>query len=92
MGRMQDKVALITGAGAGMGRAHALGCAAEGAAVVVSDRDAASAEAVAETIRGRGGRALALAQDVRDEARWDECVQAAVEAFGAIHVLSLIHI
>lgn len=87
MGRMQDKVAFITGAGAGMGRAHALGCAAEGAAVVVSDRDAASAEAVADEVRGRGGRALALTQDVRDEARWDECVQAAVEAFGALHVL-----
>ena len=52
MGRLADKVTIVTGAGAGIGRAIAVKCAAEGAIVVVTDRDGAAADAVAGEIGG----------------------------------------
>jgi len=67
MARIDGKVALVTGGGGGIGRATAKRLADEGAAVVVTDLRAAEAGATAEEI---GGNALALAQDVRDEADW----------------------
>lgn len=85
--RLKDKVAIITGAGSGIGRAAAELFAREGAQVVVADYDAAGAEATAAGIRQAGGAALAVTVDVADPTQVDELVQAAVGAFGAIDVL-----
>ena len=62
MGRVEGKVALVAGAGGGIGGAGALGLAREGAAVVCADIDNAAAAATAAQIRATGGRATALGQ------------------------------
>lgn len=85
--RISGAVALITGGGAGIGRAAAALFAKEGAAVVILDRDEASAAAVTAEIRASGGRALALAADVTREDEVAGGVRQAVEAFGPITVL-----
>ena len=64
--RMQRKVAFITGAGSGIGRAGAVRLAAEGALVVVTDRNGGAADRVAEEIAAAGGRAEAMALDMTD--------------------------
>ncbi len=89
MGFLDGRVAIITGAARGLGRAHALLFAAEGAKVVVNDRpDSADAAAeVAETIRAAGGEAVVITDDVSDWAGGDRLVRTAVESFGALHVL-----
>src|SRR5690606_23888561 len=61
--RLKDRVAIVTGAGGGLGRAHALELARHGAAIVVNDLDGAAQE-VADRIGAAGGRALAVAGDV----------------------------
>lgn len=78
-GRVQDRAIVITGAGSGMGRAFALGLAAEGAVVGVLDRDAAAADSVAAEVQAAGGRSLALTADVSKRAE----VAAALDAFVA---------
>jgi NAD(P)-dependent dehydrogenase (short-subunit alcohol dehydrogenase family) len=96
MGQLDGRVAIITGAARGLGRAHALLFAAEGALVVVNDvgigpdgraEPDSSAQAVVDEITAAGGRAVANSDDVSD---WDggrRLVQAAIEAFGDLHVL-----
>jgi NAD(P)-dependent dehydrogenase (short-subunit alcohol dehydrogenase family) len=86
-GKLADKVALVTGAGNGIGRAIALAFAAEGAAVACADIDPAAAEAVAATIGDDGGRAVACACDVSRSADARAAVERAVETFGTLHVL-----
>ena len=76
MGRVEGKVALVTGAGGGIGGAGAEGLGREGAAVLCTDADAAAAEATAGRIRAAGGRAAALGLDVRDRAAVDAAVAA----------------
>ena len=86
--RLKDRVVLITGASRGIGRATALRCAREGAAVVVNyQAAAAAAEEVVASIRADGGRAIAVQADVSDAAQVDRLVERALDAFGAIHVL-----
>jgi NAD(P)-dependent dehydrogenase (short-subunit alcohol dehydrogenase family) len=85
--RLSGKVALITGAGSGIGRVAAQLFASEGAAVVVADVAADAAHATVDTIAATGGRALAVAADVADERQVVDMVGAAVDAFGALHVL-----
>jgi NADP-dependent 3-hydroxy acid dehydrogenase YdfG len=80
-GRLQGKVALITGAAGGIGRASAALFEAEGAKLVLTDLDVSSLAEFA----ARG--ALTLEQDVTDEARWREVVDAAVTKFGALDAL-----
>jgi len=84
---LAGKAAVVTGGSRGIGRAVALALAAEGAAVVVNGREAAAAEAVAETIRAAGGQASARAGSVADFAFAGELVDACVSEHGAIDVL-----
>jgi NAD(P)-dependent dehydrogenase (short-subunit alcohol dehydrogenase family) len=82
MGRLQDKVCVITGAGGGMGADAAVRFAEEGAQVVVADVDAAAAERVAGEVGGLGVRV-----DVADEASVRAMYAAAAERFGGVDVL-----
>ncbi len=84
---MHGRVVAITGASAGIGRATAEHCAAEGAAVVLSARRADRLEEIVRAIASRGGRALAVPGDVTREDDMDALVARAVEAFGAIDVM-----
>lgn len=84
---LHDQVAVITGAGAGIGRAIAETFAAAGAAVMVSDRDAATAELVAEAIRQRGGKAAAMACDVTQEDDLSALVQQTTQRLGKLSIL-----
>jgi len=80
----QGKVALITGAGNGIGRATALGFASRGAKVVVVDRDQAAGEATAGILRQQGGEAQFVAADVTQSADVQNYVKLALEKYGAI--------
>ncbi len=96
MGALDGRVAIITGAGHGIGRQHALLFAAEGARVVVNDlggaidgtgSDAGPARRVVDEIRAAGGEAVANTDDVTDWDAGGRLVQAAVDAFGDLHIL-----
>ncbi len=87
-GRVGGKIALVTGAGSGLGRASAVLLAREGARVAVTDIDLETARATAEAINGaRGGAAIAFRHDVTDEGAWVDVLDQAVAAFGGLHVL-----
>jgi NAD(P)-dependent dehydrogenase (short-subunit alcohol dehydrogenase family) len=83
-GLVAGKVALVTGAGSGIGRASALAFAREGARVVVSDLDDATGRAVADEIARAGSEARAVACDVTDEAQVERLVRATLDAFGRL--------
>ena len=87
MGRVQGKVALVAGAGGGIGGAGGEALAREGASVVCADIDGAAAEATAARIRAGSGRAIATALDVRDRTAVDAAVTATVREFGRLDVL-----
>ena len=84
---LEGRVAIVTGAGSGIGRAGAIIMAGEGAAVVVADRDASAGEATAEAIAAAGGRSLAIRTDVADDAALDRLVADTLKAFGRIDIL-----
>jgi NAD(P)-dependent dehydrogenase (short-subunit alcohol dehydrogenase family) len=85
--QLTGKVAIITGAANGIGRAIAERFGGEGAHVVVTDIDAAAAEAVVQAIAAAGGSALAIVADVSDEAQVDALFDATLERFGTIDIL-----
>jgi NAD(P)-dependent dehydrogenase (short-subunit alcohol dehydrogenase family) len=87
MNRLKAKVAVITGAGAGIGRATADLFAEEGATVVIAERDESTGRAAAQQIKQAGGKALFVRTDVSDEASAAQMAAEAVAAFGAVHVL-----
>jgi 2-hydroxycyclohexanecarboxyl-CoA dehydrogenase len=87
MGRLQDKVAIITGGGGGIGGASCRRFAKEGAKVAVFDRDLASAEKVATDIKAFGGIAIAVACDITDRKAVDAGVAATVSQLGDIDIL-----
>ncbi|KAL4858829.1 3-oxoacyl-[acyl-carrier-protein] reductase FabG [Chlorella vulgaris] len=82
-----DQVAIITGAGGGIGRATAILFAQQGAKVVVSDLDASKADATADFIRNSCGTALSVPGDVTDPCFPPKVVAAAVAAYGGLHIL-----
>jgi 3(or 17)beta-hydroxysteroid dehydrogenase len=79
-----NKVAIVTGAGSGIGEATAEVLAQTGTSVVVTDIDAAAAEQTAQIIQQRGQRALSMEQDVRSREQWDDVFAAAQEHFGPV--------
>jgi rhamnulose-1-phosphate aldolase/alcohol dehydrogenase len=83
---LATRVAFVTGAGSGIGRAIAIRLAAEGACVVVADRDAASAQAVAEQL-GSTDVAIASVVDVTDEAQVEDAFRQAAIAFGGVDLV-----
>ncbi|MGI8793362.1 MAG: SDR family NAD(P)-dependent oxidoreductase, partial [Acidimicrobiales bacterium] len=85
--RLEGKVALITGAGSGIGRQAALLFAAEGASIVAVDLDGESAEATAQTILDAGGSAQACTADVASAEDSAEMIDAAEREFGGLDVL-----
>src|SRR5713226_4202392 len=86
--KLKDKVAIVTGAGRGIGVAIARGLAREGAAVVVNySRSAAQAEGVVRDIRAANGKAIAVEADVKDLAHHERLVKAALEHFGSLDIL-----
>lgn len=84
---LAGKVAVVTGAAQGIGRALALGLAAEGAAVVIADVDQAGATGTASRIAEGGGRALATPMDVSDATQASETMLQAQERFGGLNIL-----
>ena len=87
MGSLEGRVALVTGAGQGVGQGIALALAAEGADVAVLGRTPAKLEATCELLRERGVRAEAFAFDVADTAGVPEVVAAVADRFGRIDIL-----
>ncbi len=84
---LHGRVALVTGAGRGIGRATALQLARQGAVVVLSARSEQQLEEVAAEIATFGGRALAVPADVTDETAVKRVVEQTAEAFGGLHIL-----
>ena len=87
MGVLDGKVALVTGAGQGVGRGIALALAREGAAIAIVDRNAETAAETRTLIEGVGGRALCHVCDVRSSEEVNACVAAVVEALGTVDIL-----
>jgi len=85
--QLSNRVAFVTGAGSGIGRAGALAMAAQGALVVVSDLDGQAARAVADAIATAGGQAEALALDVTDDAALAAAITGAAARHGRLDVL-----
>ncbi len=87
MGALNGKVALVTGAGQGVGEGIAFALAAEGARVMAAGRTLEKVAATADAIKARGGEAQAVACDVKDEAQILRTVAATLAAFGAVDIL-----
>ena len=87
MGQLEGKVALITGAGSGIGRATAQDMSANGAAVMCADIDAQAAEGTAQIVEEAGGKAAALALDVSDEGAVQNALDDTATRLGSLHVL-----
>lgn len=86
MGLLHNKVAIITGASSGIGRAAALLFSAEGAAVVLSARGEVALRGVAETIRAQGGQAQIVVGDVSSQYTHEELIEVALRSFGGLDI------
>jgi 3-oxoacyl-[acyl-carrier protein] reductase len=87
MGLIDGKVAILTGAGRGIGSAAAKMFGAEGASVVVSDLDPVPAEETVAAIRNAGGKAIVVVGDVTDSAFPAQLIKATLDAFGGIDII-----
>lgn len=85
--KLEDRVAIITGGGRGIGRATALAFAAEGADIVLAARTDSEISAVAEEVRALGRRALAIPTDVQHKAAVDAMVAQTLDTFGKVDIL-----
>ena len=84
MGRLQDRVIIVTGGGQGIGRAYCEGFASEGAKIVIADIDQAAGDDAVRALSKDGYDALAVRMDVADPADAERMAQAALERFGRI--------
>ena len=87
MGRVDGKVAIVTGGTSGIGEATARALAAEGATVLLTGRNVDAGERIAAAIRDGGGAAEYFEQDVTEEARWEALIAHATNTHGGVHVL-----
>ncbi|MAM94035.1 glucose 1-dehydrogenase [Parvibaculum sp.] len=87
MGRVEGKVAIVTGAAKGIGAATAKALAREGAKVVCSDLDEAGGQAIADEIANDGGEASFIRHDVVNEDEWEAVAKHAEDRFGGLHIL-----
>jgi NAD(P)-dependent dehydrogenase (short-subunit alcohol dehydrogenase family) len=87
MERLQERVAVVTGAASGIGRAMAVRFAAEGMRVALADVEAAPLAAAVEEIRASGGQAIGVETDVRFESQVQALANAALAEFGAVHLV-----
>ena len=85
--RVQGRVAIVTGAASGIGKASAIRLAEEGATVICADLNGSGAEATALKIIADGGRAMAVEIDISDSAQCDAAVSKAVDSYGSIDIL-----
>jgi 3-hydroxybutyrate dehydrogenase len=85
--RLKDKVAIVTGAASGIGKEIALAFAREGGRLAIADLNKEAAGSVAEEITKAGGRAMAVAMDVTNEAQVEQGVNEVVTAYGGVDVL-----
>lgn len=85
--RLENKVAIITGAGSGMGKEEALRFAKEGATVVLTDIAFDAVKSVEEEVKQSGGKALAIKHDVSSKEDWEKVVNETVEAFDRLDIL-----
>ena len=85
--RLQGKIAIVTGAGKGIGREIALGLAGQGALVILTARTKSDLEQVAAEIEKNGGQGVAIAKDLTDAVQVQELADEVVERFGAIDIL-----
>src|SRR4051812_18366555 len=87
MRRLENRVALVTGAASGIGKTTAQRLVEEGAAVVVTDIQVDAGEATVKELFAAGGEAVFVKHDVTSEAEWEAAIASAVEEFGALDIL-----
>ena len=87
MGRVEGKVAIVSGGASGIGRGCALRLAEEGARVVVSDVDQTMGEQTCSLISEAGGESIFVRHDVTKEEEWINCVKQAVSSYSGLHIL-----
>ena len=87
MNRLEGRVALVTGAASGIGKATAARLSAEGAAVLITDIQVEAGEATVKELNDAGGRAAFFKHDVTSESDWEAACARAVEEFGSLDIL-----
>jgi NAD(P)-dependent dehydrogenase (short-subunit alcohol dehydrogenase family) len=85
--KLNEKIAIVTGGGAGIGRGAAIRFAKEGAKVTVADIDSQSGEETVSLIRESGGEAIFFKTDIKDSSQVKELINATTNAFGGLHIL-----